>query len=151
MSFGPISPSAAALARHYGKTPLFVAFVSHAEDNLAPHLAEYESIFLPNQGARRNIKALLAPCAAVYGSTLNPNALLYRAAVDCKITMNAWRSIQEVAGSGWALFHAISGAGVAFSRNLYRWPAKFARGWFCTPRWDWATRAVYRGRNDYPG
>lgn len=137
-----------------GKTPLIVRSSSLLEDNFGTAFAgKYESIFLPNQGApQENIKALTRAIARVYGSTLNPNALLYRRSrglqdYDERMAV----LIQEVAGERDGRYFMPSGAGVAFSRNLYRWAPQIRReDGFVRLVWGLGTRAVDRVGNDYP-
>ncbi len=137
-----------------GKTPLIVRSSSLLEDNFGTAFAgKYESIFLPNQGtAQQNIEALTRGIARVYASTLNPNALLYRRSrglqdYDERMAV----LIQVVEGEHTGHYFMPQGAGVAFSRNLYRWAPQIRREeGFVRLVWGLGTRAVERVGNDYP-
>lgn len=146
-----------ALARELdrlGKVPLIVRSSSLLEDNFGASFAgKYESIFCPNQATpKENLQALLDAVRRVYASTLNPDALLYRRQVglldyDERMAI----LIQRVVGSRYGRYFFPPVAGVAFSRNPFRW----------TPRIDpeegllrivcgLGTRAVERVAGDYP-
>src|SRR3990172_9068149 len=59
--------------------------------------------------------------------------------------------IQVVQGERWGRYYMPFGAGVAFSRNLYRWAPKIRREvGFSRLVWGLGTRAVERVGNDYP-
>jgi hypothetical protein len=137
-----------------GKTPLIVRSSSLLEDNFGTAFAgKYESIFLPNQGSlQQNLQALTRAIARIYASTLNPNALLYRRSrglqdYDERMAV----LIQTVQGERHGRFFLPQGAGVAFSRNLYRWAPQIRREeGFVRLVWGLGTRAVDRVGNDYP-
>lgn len=137
-----------------GRQPLIVRSSSLLEDNFGTSFAgKYESIFCPNQGTlEENLKQLTSAIAQIYASVLNPNALLYRRSkglLDYDERMALL--IQLVEGdqyNGYLLPHA---AGVAFSRNLFRWsPQIRAEDGFIRLVWGLGTRAVDRVGNDYP-
>ncbi|MBC7226557.1 MAG: PEP/pyruvate-binding domain-containing protein [Thermoflexales bacterium] len=137
-----------------GKVPLIVRSSSLLEDNFGTSFAgKYESIFCPNQaGPRENLQAVLDAIRRVYASTLNPDALLYRRQVgllDYDERMAVL--IQQMEGLRYGRYFFPQAAGVAFSRNPFRW----------TPRIDpeegfmrivcgLGTRAVERVAGDYP-
>lgn len=146
-----------ALARELdrlGTVPLIVRSSSLLEDNFGTSFAgKYESIFCPNQASpRENLQAVLDAIRQVYASTLNPDALLYRRQVgllDYDERMAVL--IQRVEGFRYGRYFFPQVAGVAFSRNPFRW----------TPRIDpeegflrivcgLGTRAVERVAGDYP-
>ncbi len=146
-----------ALARELdrlGNVPLIVRSSSLLEDNFGTSFAgKYESIFCPNQATpRENLRAVLDAIRRVYASTLNPDALLYRRQVgllDYDERMAVL--IQRVEGFRYGRYFFPQVAGVAFSRNPFRW----------TPRIDpeegflrivcgLGTRAVERVAGDYP-
>jgi hypothetical protein len=143
-----------ALLGTVGKKPLIVRSSSLLEDNFGTAFAgKYESIFLPNQGkSQENLQALTRAIARIYGSTLNPNALLYRRSrglqdYDERMAV----LIQEVQGEKKGSYFLPQGAGVAFSRNLYRWAPQIRREeGFVRLVWGLGTRAVDRVGNDYP-
>lgn len=134
--------------------PMIVRSSSQLEDNFGTSFAgKYESVFLPNQGSlEQNLKDLTRGIATTYASTLNPNALLYRRArglqdYDERMAV----LIQEVQGQHFGKYYFPHGAGVAFSRNTYRWaPQIKAEDGFVRLVWGLGTRAVDRVGNDYP-
>jgi hypothetical protein len=137
-----------------GRRPLIVRSSSLLEDNFGTAFAgKYESIFLPNQGSlRENMKALTFAIARIYASVLNPNALLYRRSrglqdYDERMAL----LIQVVEGEKFSHYYLPHAAGVAFSRNLYRWAPQIRReDGFVRLVWGLGTRAVDRVGNDYP-
>lgn len=137
-----------------GNQPLIVRSSSLLEDNFGTAFAgKYESIFLPNQGvSQENLRALTRALARIYASTLNPNALLYRRArglqdYDERMAL----LIQEVVGEQFQHYYLPHAAGVAFSRNLYRWAPQIRREeGFIRLVWGMGTRAVDRVGNDFP-
>jgi hypothetical protein len=137
-----------------GNQPLIVRSSSLLEDNFGTAFAgKYESIFLPNQGSlSENLSALTQAIAQIYASILNPNALLYRRSkglLDYDERMALL--IQFVEGERFGDYLMPHGAGVAFSRNLYRWaPQIRAEDGFVRLVWGLGTRAVDRVGNDYP-
>ncbi len=137
-----------------GKQPLIVRSSSLLEDNFGTSFAgKYESIFCPNQGSlAENLKVLTSAIAQIYASTLNPNALLYRRSkglLDYDERMALL--IQLVEGEQYGDYLMPHAAGVAFSRNLYRWaPQIRSEDGFVRLVWGLGTRAVDRVGNDYP-
>ena len=137
-----------------GKQPLIVRSSSLLEDNFGTAFAgKYESIFCPNQGTLdKNLKDLTAAIARVYASVLNPDALLYRRSkglhdYDERMAL----LIQVVEGERCGDYLMPHAAGVAFSRNLYRWaPQIRGEDGFVRLVWGLGTRAVDRVGNDYP-
>lgn len=137
-----------------GRKPLIVRSSSQLEDNFGTSFAgKYDSIFLPNQGnLSQNLKDLTRAVATIYASVLNPNALLYRRArglqdYDERMAV----LIQEVQGEQFEHYYLPHGAGVAFSRNTFRWaPQIKTEDGFVRLVWGLGTRAVDRVGNDYP-
>jgi phosphoenolpyruvate synthase/pyruvate phosphate dikinase len=124
------SESLRILLRQLGKTPIIVRSSSHLEDNFGTAFAgKYESIFCPNQGSLdENLDVLTRAIAHIYASTLNPNALLYRRSrglqdYDERMAI----LLQVVQGEQFGRYFLPHGAGVAFSRNLYRWAPQIRR------------------------
>ena len=144
----------AAILEKVEKQPMIVRSSSQLEDNFGTSFAgKYDSVFLPNQGSLdQNLKDLTKAVATIYASTLNPNALLYRRArgfqdYDERMAV----LIQEVQGQRFGKYYFPHGAGVAFSRNTYRWaPQIKAEDGFVRLVWGLGTRAVDRVGNDYP-
>jgi hypothetical protein len=137
-----------------GKKPMIVRSSSQLEDNFGTSFAgKYDSVFLPNQGTLdQNLRELTRAVATIYASTLNPNALLYRRArglqdYDERMAV----LIQEVQGEKFEHYYMPHGAGVAFSRNTFRWaPQIKTEDGFVRLVWGLGTRAVDRVGNDYP-
>ncbi len=107
-----------------GHKPLIVRSSSLLEDNFGTSFAgKYESIFLPNQGTHATkMSALTSAISRIYASIMDPDALLYRhhkdlADYDERIAI----LIQFVEGEQMGKYYLPHAAGVAFSRNLYRW------------------------------
>ena len=137
-----------------GPTPLIVRSSSLLEDSFGFSFAgKYESVFCGNQGSsKENLRDLLQAIARVYAGVYNPDVLLYRKSkklLDYDERMAVL--IQEVRGrqvNGYLLPDA---AGVAFSRNQYRWSPKIdRRAGFLRLVWGLGTRAVDPVNNDYP-
>ncbi|BCY17083.1 hypothetical protein hrd7_09320 [Leptolinea sp. HRD-7] len=137
-----------------GNTPLIVRSSSLLEDNFGTSFAgKYESVFLPNQGTlQENLRALTQAISRVYASTLNPNALLYRRSKGLQDYDERMAIlIQTVVGEPLGDYYLPHGAGVAFSRNMYRWSQQIkADDGFLRLVWGLGTRAVDRVGNDYP-
>jgi hypothetical protein len=137
-----------------GQVPLIVRSSSLLEDNFGSSFAgKYDSFFCPNQGTLDdNLTSLSEAIKSVYASVHNPSALLYRqqkGLLDYDERMGVL--IQKVAGKqfGHYLFPAV--AGVAFSRNPFRWNRKIRReDGLLRMVWGLGTRAVDRVANDYP-
>ncbi len=137
-----------------GRSPLIVRSSSLLEDNFGTSFAgKYDSIFVPNQGSEpENLRSLTDAIIRVYTSTLNPTALLYRRSkglLDYDERMAIL--IQVVEGEQFEQYYLPHAAGVAFSRNLYRWTPQIRReDGFLRLVWGMGTRAVDRVGNDYP-
>ncbi|HWQ84619.1 MAG TPA: PEP/pyruvate-binding domain-containing protein [Anaerolineales bacterium] len=134
--------------------PLIVRSSSLLEDNFGTSFAgKYESHFCPNQGTpTQNLEDLTRAISSIYASILNPDALLYRRArglqdYDERMAI----LIQVVEGQQSGRYFLPHAAGVAFSRNLYRWSPQIRReDGFMRLVWGLGTRAVDRVGNDYP-
>lgn len=142
------------LLAEVGPKPLIVRSSSLLEDSFGASFAgKYESIFVPNQGSeKQNLRALLNAIARVYASTLNPDALLYRRSKGLQDYDERMAIlIMVVEGEPFKDFYLPDLAGVAFSRNLYRWAPQIRReDGFVRLVWGLGTRAVDRVGNDYP-
>lgn len=143
-----------ALLDQVGRRPLIVRSSSLLEDNFGTSFAgKYESHFCPNQGTlEENLRDLTRAITRIYASMLNPDALLYRRAkglqdYDERMAL----LIQVVCGEPYQDYFLPHAAGVAFSRNLYRWAPQIRReDGFLRLVWGLGTRAVERVGNDYP-
>jgi len=142
------------LLERIGPKPLIVRSSSLLEDNYGTSFAgKYESVFCPNQGTRAaNLRMLTRAIIRVYASTLNPNALLYRRSKGLQDYDERMAIlIQVVEGEAFGKYFLPQAAGVAFSRNLYRWAPQIRReDGFVRLVWGLGTRAVERVGNDYP-
>jgi hypothetical protein len=142
------------LLESVGDQPLIVRSSSLLEDNFGTSFAgKYDSIFCPNQGTPdENMEALIRALAQVYASTLNPDALLYRRSKGLQDYDERMAIlIQVVQGERNGRYYLPHAAGVAFSRNLFRWSPIIRReDGFVRLVWGLGTRAVERVGNDYP-
>jgi Pyruvate phosphate dikinase, AMP/ATP-binding domain len=136
------------------KHPLIVRSSSLLEDNFGTSFAgKYDSFFCPNQGSpEENLTALTESIARVYASCVNPNALIYRhqkglVDYDERIAV----LIQFVEGGQYGRYFLPQAAGVAFSRNLYRWSPQIRKeDGFLRLVWGLGTRAVESAGDDQP-
>ena len=135
-------------------SPLIVRSSSLLEDNFGTSFAgKYESYFCPNQGtAEENLRDLTKAISRIYSSILNPDALLYRRAKGLQDYDERMAVlIQVVEGQQFGRYFMPHAAGVAFSRNLYRWSPQIRReDGFMRLVWGLGTRAVDRVGDDYP-
>jgi len=137
-----------------GRAPLIVRSSSLLEDSFGTSFAgKYESHFCPNQGtARDNLRELTSAITRVYASVYSPDALLYRrrmGLLDYDERMAVL--LQEVQGREHAGRYLPDAAGVAFSRNAYRWSPRIDRkAGFVRLVWGLGTRAVDQHAGDYP-
>jgi hypothetical protein len=137
-----------------GPKPLIVRSSSLLEDNFGTSFAgKYESHFCPNQSTpEENLYNLTQAIQRIYASIFNPNAILYRRSkglLDYDERMAIL--IQVVEGERFGRYFLPHAAGVAFSRNLYRWSPQIRRAdGFVRLVWGLGTRAVDRVGNDYP-
>ncbi len=142
------------LLERVGNQPLIVRSSSLLEDNFGTSFAgKYESHFCPNQGSlEENLRDLTQAIIRIYGSILNPDALLYRRAKGLQDYDERMAVlIQVVQGERFGRYYMPHAAGVAFSRNLYRWSQQIRReDGFVRLVWGLGTRAVDRVGNDYP-
>jgi len=142
------------LLRKIGAQPLIVRSSSQLEDNFGTSFAgKYDSHFCPNQGTpEQNLRALTDAIARTYASTFKPDALLYRRSKKLQDYDERMAVlIQVVEGERSGRYYLPQGAGVAFSRNLYRWSPRIRReDGFARIVWGLGTRAVERVGNDFP-
>ena len=134
--------------------PLIVRSSSLLEDNFGTSFAgKYESIFLPNQGTHaERLSALTHAIAKIYASVMNPDALIYRHTKDlADYDERIGILIQIVEGEKVGKYYFPHGAGVAFSRNLFRWSPQIKQDdGFLRLVCGLGTRAVDMVTNDYP-
>lgn len=142
------------ILQNIGNKPLIVRSSSLLEDNFGTAFAgKYESYFVPNQGTpEENFREFERAIIKVYASALSPEPLLYRRSknledYDERIAV----LIQAVQGETFGDNYLPQAAGVAFSRNLYRWSPQIERdAGFVRLVWGMGTRAVDRVGNDFP-
>ncbi|MCB9135361.1 MAG: PEP/pyruvate-binding domain-containing protein [Anaerolineales bacterium] len=137
-----------------GNSPIIVRSSSQLEDNFGFSFAgKYDSFFCPNQGTLdENLAYLTEKIARIYASVVNPDALLYRRSKGLQDYDERMAIlIQVVEGERMGRYLLPHGAGVAFSRNLYRWSPRIKReDGFMRLVWGLGTRAVDAVGNDYP-
>ncbi len=134
--------------------PLIVRSSSLLEDRFGSAFSgKYKSLFLANQGSKqRRLDALMDAIAEVYSSTFGPDPIQYRAArglLDYREEMGIM--IQEVVGTRIGRYFLPAFAGVAFSKNEFRWSPRVQRNdglIRLVP--GLGTRAVDRLADDYP-
>lgn len=143
------------LLEHIGKRPIIVRSSSLLEDNFGMSFAgKYESHFLPNQedDLETRLRNLTRAIASVYASALSLDPLLYRRErnlldYDERLAI----LLQFVEGERHGAYFFPQAAGVAFSRNLFRWsPQIRMEDGFVRMVWGLGTRAVERVGDDYP-
>ena len=134
--------------------PLIIRSSSLLEDSLgAAFSGKYKSLFIANQGSKQErLEALMDAIAEVYASTFGPDPIEYRSErglLDFSEEMGIM--IQEVVGTRVGDYFIPAFAGVAFSRNEFRWSPRIRRedGLIrIVP--GLGTRAVDRISDDYP-
>jgi hypothetical protein len=134
--------------------PIIVRSSSLLEDRVGASFAgKYKSLFLANQGTKQErLDALTDAVAEVYASVLGPDPIEYRAErglLDFMEEMGIM--IQEVIGRRVGDYFFPEFAGVAFSRNDFRWSARIKReDGLARMVPGLGTRAVDRVAADYP-
>lgn len=137
-----------------GEVPLIVRSSSLLEDRIGAAFAgKYKSLFIPNQGTKeQRLSELTNAVSEVYASIFGPDAIEYRAnndLLDYHEEMGIM--IQEVVGTKVGPYFFPSFAGVAFSRNEYRWSSRIEpEDGLVRLVPGLGTRAVDRVSNDYP-
>jgi pyruvate,water dikinase len=134
--------------------PIVVRSSSLLEDRLGSAFSgKYKSLFLANRGGKRErLAALLDAIAEVYASIFGPDPIQYRAErglLDSREEMGIL--LQEVVGTRIGRWYLPAYAGVAMSRNEFRWSSRIRRedGLLrLVP--GLGTRAVDRIRDDHP-
>ncbi|MCX7737346.1 MAG: pyruvate, phosphate dikinase [Candidatus Kapabacteria bacterium] len=138
----------------FGNSPIIVRSSSLLEDRLGTAFAgKYKSLFLANQGTRKNkLIALMDAIAEVYASVLGPDPIGYRierGLLDFNEEMGIM--IQEVVGKKVGNYFFPAFAGVSFTNNEFRWSPRIKReDGLIRLVAGLGTRAVDRIGNDYP-
>ncbi len=134
--------------------PLIVRSSSLLEDRMGSSFAgKYKSLFLANQGSRKErLAALQDAIAEIYASIFSPDPIEYRAKrelLDVHEEMGIM--IQEVVGFRLGRYFLPAFAGVALSNNEFRWSARIRReDGLVRIVPGLGTRAVDRVGDDYP-
>jgi predicted nucleotidyltransferase len=134
--------------------PLIVRSSSLLEDRMGSAFSgKYRSLFLANQGSKeKRLEALLDAVAEVYASVFGPDPIEYRAErglLDFHEEMGIM--IQEVVGTKAGKYYLPAYAGVAFSKNEFRWSPRIKReDGLVRLVPGLGTRAVDRLSDDYP-
>ncbi|MEK6799646.1 MAG: PEP/pyruvate-binding domain-containing protein [Planctomycetota bacterium] len=137
-----------------GNHPLIVRSSSLLEDRVGTAFCgKYASVFVPNQGSlEQRLQAVLGAIAEVYASIMAPDPILYRREhnlIDYVEEMAVL--IQKVVGMRFGNYFLPAFAGVAFSRNEYRWSPRIKReDGLLRIVMGLGTRAVDRSGSDYP-
>ncbi len=113
-----------------GDKPIVVRSSSLLEDQIgAAFSGKYKSLFLANCGTKRErLLALMDAIAEVYSSVFSPDPIEYRTErhlIDFDEEMGIM--IQEVVGKKVGKYFFPSFAGVAFSKNEFRWSPRIRR------------------------
>jgi len=142
------------LLEQVGNTPLIFRSSSLLEDSFDTSFAgKYDSYFLPNQGTlEENLRDAAQAMLRIYASTLNPDALIYRAQTGL-LDFDERMAIllQVVQGQSYGDYYFPAAAGVAYSRNPFVWNPKLRReDGFARLVTGLGTRAVERVGEDYP-
>lgn len=134
--------------------PIIVRSSSLLEDRAGSAFSgKYKSLFLANQGSKQErLAALTDAIAEVYASVYGPDPIDYRAErglLDFVEEMGIM--IQEVVGTRIGDYYFPTYAGVAFSRNEFRWSPRIKQeDGLLRVVPGLGTRAVDRLSNDYP-
>jgi predicted nucleotidyltransferase len=137
-----------------GDKPIIVRSSSLLEDQMgAAFSGKYKSLFLANKGTKQfRLAALTDAIAEVYASTFAPDPIEYRAErglLDYHEEMGIM--IQEVVGTQIGKYYLPAFAGVAFSKNEFRWSSRIKReDGILRIVMGLGTRAVDRVSDDYP-
>jgi predicted nucleotidyltransferase len=138
----------------FGEVPLIIRSSSLLEDRLgAAFSGKYKSLFVANVGPKgKRVEALLDAVAEVYASTFGPDPIEYRKErrlLDFHEEMGVL--IQEVVGARIGKYFFPAFAGVAFSKNEFRWSPRIRReDGLVRMVPGLGTRAVDRMSDDYP-
>lgn len=137
-----------------GEVPLIVRSSSHLEDSVGCAFSgKYLSLFLGNQGdLERRLQELINAILQVYASTFSPDPLLYRKERDLLDYQEQMAVIiQTVVGHRCGDYFLPDFAGVAFSRNEFRWSPRIRReDGMLRLVFGLGTRAVDRVGDDFP-
>jgi len=137
-----------------GQVPLVVRSSSLLEDRLGTAFSgKYKSLFLANQGSKEErLAALLDAIAEIYASLLGPDPIEYRRERGLlEFDEQMGILVQAVVGQRVGKYWLPAFAGVAFSRNEFRWSPRIRReDGLVRLVPGLGTRAVDRVGEDYP-
>ncbi len=139
---------------YFGTAPIVVRSSSLLEDSTGAAFAgKYKSLFVANQGPRpQRLEALVDAVLEIYASIFGPDPIEYRrerGLLDFNEEMGIL--IQEVVGTKIGKYYFPPFAGVAFSRNDYRWSKKIkSEDGIVRLVAGLGTRAVDRTGQDFP-
>jgi pyruvate, water dikinase len=137
-----------------GPVPLVVRSSSLLEDRLGTAFSgKYKSLFLANQGTREErLAALEDAISEIYASLLGPDPIEYRRERGLlEFDEQMGILIQEVVGQRVGKYWLPAFAGVAFSRNEFRWSPRIEReDGLVRLVPGLGTRAVDRVGDDFP-
>ncbi len=137
-----------------GPVPLVVRSSSLLEDRLGTAFSgKYKSLFLANQGTKEErLAALEDAIAEIYASLLGPDPIEYRRERGLlEFDEQMGILIQEVVGQRVGQYWLPAFAGVAFSRNEFRWSPRIQReDGLVRLVPGLGTRAVDRVGDDFP-
>ncbi len=135
-------------------TPIIIRSSSILEDRLGTAFSgKYKSLFLANQGSKRErLEALADAIAEVYASTFGPDPIEYRRERGLlEFNEEMGILIQEVVGTRIGKYFFPAFAGVAFSNNEFRWSPRIKReDGLIRMVPGLGTRAVDRVGDDFP-
>jgi len=138
----------------FNGVPIVVRSSSLLEDRVGTAFSgKYKSLFLPNQGTKKECLAALQDAVAeVYASMFGPDPIEYRAERGVlEFDEQMGILIQEVVGVRHGKYFFPSLAGVAFSKTEFRWSPRISReDGLVRLVPGLGTRAVDRTGNDYP-
>ncbi|MCK4305969.1 MAG: nucleotidyltransferase domain-containing protein [Candidatus Eisenbacteria sp.] len=110
--------------------PLIIRSSSLLEDRLGTAFSgKYKSLFVANQGSKQQrLETLMDAIAEVYASTFGPDPIEYRREHGLlEFNEEMGILIQEVVGTRLGKYYLPAFAGVAFSKNEFRWSPRIER------------------------
>lgn len=142
------------LMDYFGQAPIIVRSSSLQEDSYGNAFAgKYRSEFCANQGSpEERLEAFMHAVKLVYASALNPDALAYRRTRGLHYHDEQMAIlVQRVSGMSYRQYFFPALAGVAFSKNLFRWTKRIdpEKG-LIRLVFGLGTRSVDRVGRDYP-
>jgi pyruvate,water dikinase len=138
----------------FGDVPLIVRSSSLLEDQTGAAFAgKYKSLFIANRGTKEErLEALSGAVTEVFASLFGPDPIEYRfqmGLLDSHEEMGVM--IQEVVGRSVGRYYMPAFAGVAFSKNEFRWSSRIRReDGLVRLVPGLGTRAVDRLSDEYP-